>query len=78
MKIQLGNALYDKCHELQTNGVVFIKNYEIAFQEVIEKIFPDKCWWEVTDCEIFLTLLETRSPEKTIAKILEKFKEEQV
>lgn len=76
MKIKLGNALYDKHYELQANGVTHIKQYEIAFQEVIEQIFPDKLWWEVTDCEIFLTLLETGSPEKTIAKILEKFKEE--
>ena len=78
MKTKLGNALYDKYYELQAKGIVFIKDYEIAFQDVIEKMFPDKLWWEVTDCKIFLTLLETYSPEKTIAKILEKFKEEQI
>ena len=76
MKIKLGNALYDKYHELQTKGVTFIKNYEIAFQEVIEEMFPNKCWWEVTGCEIFLHLLEYGDPEKTIAEILNKLKED--
>ena len=68
--------MYEKCHELQNNGITHIKQYEIAFQDVIEELFPDKCWWEVTGCEIFLHLFEYGDPEKTITEILNKFKED--
>ena len=61
---------------LQYQGATNIKQYEIAFQEVIENIFPDKSWWEVTDCNIFFTLFETRSPELTIEQIIAELKPE--
>lgn len=30
-----------------------IKSLEVALQDVIENFYPDHCWWEVTDCQIF-------------------------
>ena len=30
-----------------------IKALEVALQDVIENFYPDHCWWEVTDCQIF-------------------------
>ena len=61
---------------LQYQGATNIKQYEIAFQEVIENLFPDKSWWEITDCNIFFTLFETRSPELTIEQIIAELKPE--
>ena len=74
-KFELGNALFEKCHEMQKNDVTDIKSYEIAFQDVIEKICPNHCWWEVTDCNIFMDLLEHKDPEKTVIEIIKQLKE---
>ena len=76
MRLRLANALHEKCHELQISGITHIKQYEIAFQEVIEELFPNKLWWEVTECEIFLHLLESGDPEKVIIEILKQYKGE--
>lgn len=75
-KIELGNALFDKCHEMKNDGVLDIKTYEVVFQDIIENIFTDKFWWEVTDCEIFTHLLEHNDPEKTVIEIIKGLKEE--
>lgn len=61
---------------LQYSGATSIKEYEIAFQETIENLVPDKSWWEVTDCNIFYSLFETRSPELTVEQIIEELKPE--
>lgn len=76
MKIKLGNALSEKCNELMTSGVTNLKEYEVAFQDVIEQMYPGKCWWEVTDCQIFLHLFERKDPRDTIMEILAQLKEE--
>lgn len=76
MKIKLGNALSEKCNELMTSGVTNLKEYEVAFQDVIEQMYPGKCWWEVTDCQIFLHLFEHKDPRDTIMEILAQLKEE--
>lgn len=75
-KIKLGNALFEKCHAMQNDGVLDIKTYEIVFQDIIEEFFPDKSWWEVTDCDVFTHLLEYKDPEKTIIEIIKGLKEE--
>lgn len=75
MKHKLANALFQKCNELVNDGVANIKAYEIAFQEVIEELYPDKPWWEVTSCEIFMHLLEYRDPQLTVSEILKTLKE---
>lgn len=76
MKIKLGNALSEKCNELMTSGVTNLKEYEVAFQDVIEQMYPGKCWWEVTDCQIFLHLFERKDPALTVMEILAQLKEE--
>ena len=76
MKIKLGNTLSEKCNELMTSGVTNLKEYEVAFQDVIEQMYPGKCWWQVTGCQIFMHLLEHKDPALTIMEILAQLKEE--
>ena len=72
----LAQMLFDKMIELTKKEEKNIKSYEIAFQDVIEEVFPDECWWEVTDCEIFQHLMEFKNPEETIITILKELKED--
>jgi hypothetical protein len=67
--------LYGKCYELLNEGILNIKAYEIAFQDTIE-IITGALWWEVTDCNIFMHLLEHKDPHKTVAEIINNLKEE--
>lgn len=73
---RLANNLFDKMIELKNSGEKFIKTYEVAFQDIIEKVFPDQLWWEVTDCQIFAHLMEHKDPEKTVIAILKGLKED--
>ena len=73
---QLAQKLFDKMIELRKGDEKNIKAYEIAFQNVIEEVFPDECWWEVTDCEIFQHLMEYKDPEVTVIAILKGLKED--
>ena len=73
---KLTQGLFDKMIELKKAGETHIKKYEIAFQDVIEAAFPDKLWWEVTECQIFWHLMEHKNPEKTIIAILKGLKED--
>ena len=72
---KLAQKLFDKMIELQREGITHIKKYEIAFQDVIEEVFPEKAWWNVTDCQIFMHLMEHKDPEKTVIAILKQLKE---
>ena len=45
--------------------------YESAFQNEIEKFFPDKSWWEVTDIDISSDLFERKDPRMTAKRIVE-------
>lgn len=76
MKTKLINALFNKCNDLISNEVTSIKEYEVAFQGVIEEMFPNKAWWEVTECEIFMHLFEHRNPGATVIAIVAGLKEE--
>ena len=73
---QLAQKLFDKISEMRKDGEKSLKAYEIAFQDVIEEVFPDECWWEVTDCEIFEHLMEFKDPEATVIAILKELKED--
>jgi hypothetical protein len=75
MKQQLTHALFTKCYELLDARERNIKAYEIAFQQVIEDVTGD-LWWEVTDCNIFMHLLEHKDPHKTVTEIINNLKEE--
>lgn len=56
-----------------------LKAYEIAFQDDVERFFPGMCWWEVTTCNIFNELFNTRDPlavvDCIIANLTDEFKE---
>lgn len=73
----LKSALLDAMHTLQAKGNNNIKAYEIAFQDVIEKFYPEKSWWEVTNVSIFWSLFEGRDPEATINEIVNSIKVEE-
>lgn len=73
---KLSQKLFDKMIELKKAGEKSIKKYEITFQDVIEEVFPDECWWDVTSCQIFTHLMEHKDPEATIIEILKQLKED--
>lgn len=73
---RLARGLFDKMIELTKGREKNVKVYEEAFQDVIENVFPDKCWWEITSCDIFDHLMEYKNPEKTVIKILKNLKED--
>ena len=73
---QLAQKLFDKMIKMRKGGEKNIKSYEIAFQDVIEEVFPDECWWDVTGCEIFQHLMEHKYPEATVIAILKELKED--
>ena len=47
-----------------------LKACEVALQDVIEKNFPDKLWWQVCDVDIFSELLGHRGKEYIVTKII--------
>lgn len=47
-----------------------IKNIEIALQAVIEKNYPDKCWWETCNVNIYMELLNCIPPPVLVDKIV--------
>lgn len=73
---KLVQDLFDKMIELKKEGEKNIKVYEAAFQDVIEEVFLDECWWNVTGCDIFLHLMEHKDPEQTVIEILKQLKED--
>jgi hypothetical protein len=73
---KLAQGLFDKMIELKKEGEKHIKKYEIAFQDVIEEVFPGESWWDVTECQIFMHLMEHKDPEATVIAILKGLKEE--
>lgn len=75
-KEALKHELYQAYDNLKQQFNYNIKSYEVAFQEVIEKLFPENAWWEVTDCDIFGHLFTERDPEATIEEIIKSLKPE--
>lgn len=75
-KEQLEQKLFDKMIEMRKDGETNIKAYEIAFQDVIEEVFPNECWWDVTGCQIFWHLMKYKDPEATVIAILKGLKED--
>ena len=73
---KLAQGLFDKTMAMRKKGETEIKKYEIEFQGVIEAVFPDMVWWEVTDCQIFTHLLEHKDPVATVIAILKGLKED--
>lgn len=61
---------------LKDKGETDIKEYEVAYQEAIEKIYPENLWWEVIDLNIFWDLFENQNPRATIDNIISSVKPE--
>ena len=74
---KLAQGLFDKMIELKDAGNRNVKSYEVAYQDVIEDVFPDKCWYDVTSCDIFRHLMAYLNPEATILAILKGLKEDE-
>jgi len=75
-RTKLAQDLFDKMIAMRKAGERSIKAYEVAFQDIIERVFPDMCWWDVTECQIFNHLMEHKDPEKTVIAILRGLKED--
>ena len=75
-RTKLAQNLFDKMIEFRKAGEKNIKKYEVAFQDVIEGVFPGEIWWNVTECQIFMHLMEYKDPEKTVIEILKGLKED--
>ena len=73
-KDELRSALEDAAFALSSRQVVNLKAYEVAFQDAIEKLYPDNAWWEITDCNIFWDLFENRDIDHTINEIINQLK----
>lgn len=73
---ELKDQLNDAAMLLSMRGSMNIKDYEIAFQETIENMEPDKAWWEVTDLNIFYDLFENRDIDGCIERIITNLKPE--
>ena len=73
---KLAQGLFDKLIELRKKGEKHIKRYEVEFQNVIEEVFPNESWWNVTSCQIFMHLMEHKDPEATVFAILTGLKED--
>lgn len=72
----LEKALENALNRLAMKQEMNIKKYEAAFQDAIESQFPEKSWWEVTDCNIFWDLMENRDPSLTIRHIIDNLRPE--
>lgn len=68
---RLKELLIDAKNHLEENGAG-LKSYEIEFQNCIEKVFPDYCWWEVLNhFDIFGALFFGRlTPDEVIMEII--------
>lgn len=73
---ELRDQLNDAAMLLSMRGSMNIKDYEIAFQETIENLVPEKSWWEVTDLNIFYDLFENRDVDGCITRIIDNLKPE--
>ena len=71
---KLAQGLFDKMMAMRKKRETSIKAYEVGFQNVIESVFDDMTWWEVTECQIFDHLLEHKDPEATVIAILKGLK----
>jgi hypothetical protein len=73
---RLAQGLFDKIIELRKAGEKKVKIYELELQEVIEEVFPNKCWHDVTKCDIGAHLAEHKSAKQTVIAILKGLKED--
>jgi hypothetical protein len=73
---ELRDQLNDQAMILSARGNANIKDYEVAFQETIENIEPEKPWWEVTTLNIFWDLFENRDVDGCINRIIDNLKPE--
>lgn len=74
-KEQLRKALIMRSMNVISGGGN-IKALEVALQDVIENFYPDHCWWEVTDCQIFNELLAGTKPREVCDMIVDQLKPE--
>ena len=75
-KARLKKALILDTMSLIANGGATLKSLEITMQRVIEDMFPDKAWWEVTDCQIFMSLMGNGgNARQTIDEIVDQMKD---
>ena len=67
---ELRSTLMSTVSALIEDRIINLKQYEIALQDAIEKVFPDLSWWEVTSTNIFMDLFEKRDPWAVVDDIM--------
>jgi hypothetical protein len=75
-KTQLKKALVMRTMQEVANGNGHAKALEVAMQDEIEKFFPDKCWWQVTNCKIFDELFAGVKPREVCDHIVDMLKDD--
>lgn len=67
---EIRSSLEDAVSKLMEDRVSNLKQYEIAMQDALEKVFPELSWWEVTSTNIFMDLFEKRDPWAVVEDIM--------
>lgn len=68
LKSKLNKALT----EVSKRDAPRLMDYEAALKNVIEDFYPDKYWWEVTQCDIHAELLKKEWQYYIVEKIMSK------
>ena len=68
LKDKLNKALIKISKRVSTR----LMDYEAALKNVIEDFYPDRYWWEVTQCDIHSELLKENGLHHIVKKIMSK------
>lgn len=64
-KIDSYDSFFHMCEEeLEKYPDMGLKSWEVAIQDTIKKIFPNKQWYNVTHVSIFAELLSGKTPNE--------------
>lgn len=68
LKDKLNKALI----KISKRGSTRLMDYEAALKNAIEDFYPDRYWWEVTQCDIHSELLKENGLHYIVKKIMSK------
>lgn len=68
----LKNKLNKVLTEISQRENPRLMDYEIALKNVIEDFYPDRYWWEVTQCDIHAELFGKDGLYNIVPKIMSK------
>ena len=68
----LKNKLNEVLTEVSKRDAPRLMDYEAALKNVIEDFYPDRYWWEVTQCDIHTELFKENGLYNIVPKIMSK------